>query len=577
MIATNTPVPPSRITIPATLRDSLMARLDRFMPVKEIAQIGAAIGREFSYELIAAVAPMPQAHARRRARALTESGLAFRRGTPPEATYTFKHALVQDAAYDSLLKSRRQELHAKIARVIEERFPNIGTSEPEVLAHHYTQAGEARSALLLWQKAGQLALTRMAVAESIAHLNKGLELSATLPASPERDAGELALRVLLGTAWLAFRGWSNPEVWNSFYPALALAKSLRRNDALLPIFVALTSHVITQGRMADALDWANEALDTATATGDSDLLISAHTLACSCYFWAGRLMEALEHSDRVWTLYDDKKHHHLAKLLNHDPKTVAGTYAPVCLWMLGYPDRGVSKRNETDAHARTLNHPFDLAFSLSAGSDIFHCRHESSELHRCAEEIKRLGHEHSLPFLLGFFAPIRLGLALIHDGKPAESVAALRSGLKVWEASDGKNYSPYLKAVVANGLAQSGNLDAALQLIDEQLAQIERPGWEERLYYAEVLRLKGWMLSLKGDFEGSERYYLASLDWAREQQARSWQLRTSTSLARLWQAQGKRRQGLELLAPIYGWFSEGFDTKDLRDAKALLDKLGDEA
>ena len=173
-----------------------MARLDRFMPVKEIAQIGAAIGREFSYELIAAVAPMPQAQLDDALAQLSASGLAFRRGTPPDAIYTFKHALVQDAAYDSLLKSRRQELHAKIARVIEQRFPNIKTTEPEVLAHHLTAAGLAEAAIPLWQAAGELALKRMALTEAISHLNQGLELVSTLPRSSQRDASELGLRSL---------------------------------------------------------------------------------------------------------------------------------------------------------------------------------------------------------------------------------------------------------------------------------------------------------------------------------------------------------------------------------------------
>ena len=227
------------VTIPATLRDSLMARLDRFMPVKEIAQIGAAIGREFSYELIEAVAPMPQAQLDDTLAQLTASGLAFRRGTPPDAVYTFKHALVQDAAYDSLLKSRRQELHAKIARVIEQRFPNIKDTEPEMLAHHLTTAGLAEAAIPLWQAAGELALKRMALTEAISHLNQGLELISSLPRSSERDASELGLRSLLGTAWLGLKGWAAPEIWPSLHPALSLAKSLERHDALGPVLWGL--------------------------------------------------------------------------------------------------------------------------------------------------------------------------------------------------------------------------------------------------------------------------------------------------------------------------------------------------
>ena len=224
------------VTIPTTLRDSLMARLDRFMPVKEIAQIGAAIGREFSYELITAVAPMPHAQLDAALAQLTASGLAFRRGTPPDAVYTFKHALVQDAAYDSLLKSRRQELHGKIARVIERRFPTVKVTEPELLAHHLTAAGLAEAAFPLWQEAGELALKRLALTEAVAHLNRGLELLATLPWSLQRDTNELGLRTRLGPAWVMLRGWAVPEIWTNLHPALALAKSLQRHDALVPIF-----------------------------------------------------------------------------------------------------------------------------------------------------------------------------------------------------------------------------------------------------------------------------------------------------------------------------------------------------
>ena len=561
------------VTIPATLRDSLMARLDRFMPVKEIAQIGAAIGREFSYELIAAVAPMPQAQLDDALAQLSESGLAFRRGTPPDAVYTFKHALVQDAAYDSLLKSRRQELHAKIARVIEQRFPNIKTTEPEVLAHHLTAAGLAEAAIPLWQAAGELALKRMALTEAISHLNQGLELVSTLPRSSERDASELGLRSLLGTAWLALKGWAAPEVWTSLHPALALAKSLERHDALLPILWGLTINVLTQGRVAESLPWAEEMLDIAKATGDADLLIAGHALACDCYCWAGEFTKALEHADKVLDLYDDEKHRHLADILNHDPKTSAGIYGSISTWMLGYPDRALRLSDEKDAHARRRGHPFDLGFALTMGrmSSITAVTHE--DLRKRAEECERLGRENSLPVLWAMLAPISYGLALIREGKPAEGIAPLKAGIAFWEASGGKVRSPTMKAFLAEAMALTGDLDNALQLIDEQIAQIERPGWEERLSYAEILRLKGWMLSLKGDLEGAERNFLASLDWARRQQAKMWELRTSTSLARLWQSQGKRQDAYELLAPVYGWFTEGFDTKDLLEAKALLDEL----
>ena len=287
----------------------------------------------------------------------------------------------------------------------------------------------------------------------------------------------------------------------------------------------------------------------------------------------GNLIESVEHGDQVLALYDGEKHRKLVDLLNHDPKTLVGVYSSICTWMLGYSDRAVRLNDEKDAHARRRAHPFDLGFALTVGAEVFDYRCEPDELRKRAEECERLGRDNNMPVLWALLAPLGYGVALIREGKAAEGVAPLKAGLTLWDASGGKVRSPYLKAVLADGMAHSGDIDGALQLIDEQIAQVERPDWEERLHYAGILRLKGWMLSLKGDLEGAERNYLASLDWAREQQAKSWELRTSTSLARLWQTQGKRKEAHDLLAPIYGWFTEGFDTKDLQEAKALLSEL----
>jgi predicted ATPase len=272
------------LAIPPTLRDSLMARLDRFAPVKEIAQIGAAIGREFSYELIAGVAPHPRPVLDQALAQLSQSGLAFQQGTPPHAVYTFKHALVQDAAYDSLLRRRRRELHGRIAGAIEERLPNIEATEPELLAYHYTEAKELDEAIPLWQKAGSLALKRLAFAEAIAHLNKGLELVSSVPLSPERAGKEVDLRSLLGTSWMGLKGYAVQEVWDTLHPALALATSLCRNDALLPILWGLWINVLCSGRMRESLRWAREILDAAEAYKDPDLLIVGQDAARSAYF-----------------------------------------------------------------------------------------------------------------------------------------------------------------------------------------------------------------------------------------------------------------------------------------------------
>ena len=561
------------VTIPATLRDSLTSRLDRVPPVKEIAQIGAAIGREFSYELIAAVAPMPRDELDDALARLSESGLAFRRGAPPDAVYTFRHALVQDAAYDSLLKRRRQELHAKIARVIDQDFAHIRLAEPELLAHHYTRAGLTEAAIPLWQAAGAVALQRRALTEAIAHLDRGIELVATLPRSLQRDANELGLRCLLGTAWTALKTWAAPEVWTSLHPALALAESLGRHDALVPVLSGLHNNVLGQGRVAEALTRAEEMVRIGSAAGAADVLIMGLVNACSCLSFAGRFSEALERAGQVLALYDPEAHGSLVHITNHDPKTAALMHSAISTWILGYPDRALRLNEEKDAHARERGHIFELGWALTMGPHEFDHRYGHEALRKRAEECERLGREHGMPFLCSALAPLAYGQALIRQGKPAEGMVPLRASLAFWDASGGKVRSPTLKAQLAEAMALIGDVDGALALIEEQIAQIERPGWEEQLYYAEILRLKGWMLSLRGDVAGAERVLLASLDQARRQRAKSWELRTAVSLARLWEGQ-RRRDAYEVLAPVYGWFTEGLDGRDMREAAWLLAELG---
>jgi predicted ATPase len=561
------------LAIPPTLRDSLMARLDRFAPVKEVAQIGAAIGREFSYELIAAIAPHSKPELDRALAQLAKSGLAFQQGTPPDAVYNFKHALVQDAAYDSLLRRRRQELHGKIAKVIEDRLPHTGATEPELLAHHYTEAKQPDRAIPLWQRAGSLALGRVALTEAIAHLNKGLEQGAALPPSAERDGSELDLRTLSGTAWMALKGWAAQEVWDSLFPALGLANSLRRNDSLVPILWGLYTHVICRGRVAESLRWVTQLVNAAETYGDPDLLIVAHLAALTAHFWLGNPIKAREHADRVLALYTEDRHAHLVGMLNWDPKTNSLGFLAHSTWMLGYPEQAVRILDAADDHARRRAHPFNLGFALTFGAQVFDHLREPDELLKRIEEADRVARENSLPFLTEYFVQICSGVVLIRKGQAVEGMPLIERGLAVWEAAGGQLRNAYCKSVLAEGMAQAGNLAEALDLIDSVIAQIERPGWEERHYYAETLRIKGWLLSLKGDPAWAERAYNASLDWARQQQARSWELRTATSYARLLRDQGRAGEARDLLAPVYGWFSEGFATKDLKDAKALLEEL----
>jgi predicted ATPase len=413
----------------------------------------------------------------------------------------------------------------------------------------------------------------MALAEAIAHLNRGLELVAALPASAARDGSELDLRTLLSTARIALQGWQVQEVWDSLHPALGLANSLRRSDALVPILWGLFIHVLTRGRVAESLHWVTQLMNATETYGDPGLLIVGHLAAVLAHFWLGDPIKTQVHAERVLALYGEERHGHLLGILNHDPKTLSLVFSALSTWMLGYPEQAARISDAKEAHARRRQHPFDLGWALTSGAQLFDHLREPDELLKRVEEADRVGRENSLPFVTECRVPISSGIALIRKGRVAEGMASLEAGLAVWEKGGGRINNPYLKSVLADGMAQLGDLHGALHLIDEIIAQVERPGWEERWYFAETLRIKGGILAFDGDLPGAERAYIASLEYARQQQAKSWELRTATNYARLLHDQGRAREAHDLLAPVYSWFTEGFGTKDLKEAKALLDEL----
>jgi predicted ATPase len=330
---------------------------------------------------------------------------------------------------------------------------------------------------------------------------------------------------------------------------------------------------LSAGRTDESLRWIAQISDAATAYRDPNLLILEHYCALNSHFFLGEPIKARQHADQILSLYSQEQHGHLVRVINEDPKTVALALGAHAAWMLGYPEQGVKMIKTACDHARQVGHPFDLGWALTFGAQIFDHLGEPDERLNRAAEAERLGRENSLLFVTEVLAPYSSGIAMIQKGQAGQGMAMLERALAVWEGGGGRSNGPYLKSELAEGKAQLGDLAGALVLIDEAIAQIERPGWEERHYYAEALRIKGWLLSLKGDLAGAERCYLASLDWARTQQAKSWELRTATSYARLMRDQGRAREARDLLAPIYAWFTEGFETKDLKDAKALLQEL----
>jgi class 3 adenylate cyclase/tetratricopeptide (TPR) repeat protein len=561
----------ANVRIPETLRDSLMARLDRVAVSKEIAQVGSVIGREFSYELIAGLELMSEDALGDGLRQLTASGLATCHGEIPNAVYTFSHALVQDAAYDSLLKSRRKQLHGEVAHLLEERWPATRDQAPELLAFHHTAAERHAVAAPLWLRAGEAAIERFALPEAITHLRTGMSALSKLRPSNTRDRTEIALRTALGPALVAHRGWAHAEVSETLEPAWRLAQSLKQGTAYLPILNALSVHYMSAGQLTESLRWADRLLKAGAEFGDDRLEIIGHRGACACEYWLGEFASARSSGDEVHRLYDSKRHAGLVALTNSDPFTGEGIYRGQYLWMMGYPAQALAANQAMEANARRVDHPFDLAFALTLGAQLFDYLCDSEALLQRTEEAERISREHGIPLIGDIMSEISRGVAWLRAGRLAEALTQLDRGIERLMATGHRIWIWYLRALRAEALALTGDLDGASALIEESITRLE--AGEERSHYAEVLRLKGWILILRGEPDQAAAILRKALTAARHQRAKSWELRAATTLARLLASRGDEAEALAVLAPVHDWFTEGRDTRDLKEAAQLLAEL----
>ncbi len=560
-----------KVSIPETLRDSLMARLDRAADVKRIAQIGSVIGREFGYDLVAEIVKMSAAGLSDALARLVASELASCRGSIPEAIYTFKHALVQDAAYESLLKSQRMTLHGMIGQALEKRWPESRDAKPELLASHYTAAGHFEVAIPHWRRAGELAMKRFALREAIAHLNNGMALINKLASGPTRDLLELELRTVLGPAVVAQHGWGQNEVSRTLEPAWTLAESLDHRPAYAPVLHSLWVHYLCVDRLNLSLKSAEKLLSAGVAASDDALEIVGHRAAVGSHYWLGNFTAAHRQGNALREMYDAHRHWHIAQDTNTDPLTGDGIYRGQYLWMLGYPDQARAASDEKDEHARRRNHPFDLAFALTLGAQVFDFLREPDELLSRTEEAEQVCREHGVVLLGEIMAEISRGIVSLRAGRASDSVVQLEKAIARLEATGHRIWIRYLKGLQGEALALTGDLEGASALVEESVIATENG--EERSHYAELLRLKGWLLMQRGRPQDAEAALRASIDVARAQQAKSWELRTTTTLARLLAERQERAVAQQILGEIYGWFTEGFDTKDLKEAKALLESL----
>jgi predicted ATPase len=565
------------LAIPATLHAALLARLDRLAPVKAVAQLGAVLGRTFAYAWLQAVTPLDEAALQQALAQLVDAELLYQRGVPPQATYLFKHALIQDAAYQSLLKSTRQQYHQRIAQVLEAQFPETAEAQPELLAHHCTEAGLTAPAVGYWQRAGQRAVERSANVEAITHLTKGLAILTSLPDTRERRQQELDVQLALGPALVAIKGPAAPEVEQAYARAQELCQQVGETPQHFPVLWGLWRFYNNRADYPRARALGERLLRLAQQVHDAALLLEAHHALWGTLLWSGEFASARAHIEQGRALYDPQQHHAHARLYGHDPGVCGLSCAALSLWILGYPDQALQRRREALTLAHAVAHPYSLAMTLRWASELHQSRREPQAAHELAEACVVLADEQGFAQELARATIIR-GWALTTRGHGAEGLAQMHQGLAAYRATGTEQRRPYYLALLAEASGSLGQTAEGPSPLAEALATVERHG--ERWWAAELHRLQGELrLAQAGARQQvpeaeAEACFHQALELARSQQAKSFELRAATSLARLWQQQGKRGAASELLAPIYGWFTEGFDTADLQEAKALLEALG---
>jgi len=556
------------LSIPATLHASLIARLDRLGPsAKEVAQIGAVIAREFGYDLIEPVAQRPSLELRAGLDRLAEAGLVFCRGVAPHSSYLFKHALVQDAAYVTLLRARRQELHARVATVLEHHFADLVERQPELLAHHLTAAGTSERAVDQWLKAGQYAAQRLAHLEAIRHFERGLAILPALGEGRERDRREVELQLARGLSLLTAEGFASTEAAKAYALARQLAE---REDNIRPLFTAvygLWQSTVGSGMVASARELSDRLLRLTEGSEDDGLRLQAYHSAWSTSLFAGEPAAAREHCEAGRRLYDPERHRsHRLVYGGHDPGMCAGCMGAQAYWLLGYPKRGLTLGSAALAMAERGGHPFSLVQAMLYNAMLHLDRGEPELALQLLDAAETLAAEQRLGFTLE--PRLLRGGAVMTQGAFQDAVACLRQGL---EAQRTNQTRPLGFALLAEVLVKQGEHTAALATVRDGLKTQDETG--HGLWHAELHRVEGVALLGLNRLEEARSALEAALRIARRQHAKAYELRAATSLARLWGEQGRRAEGRDLLAPLYGWFTEGFDTADLKEAAALLSEL----
>jgi len=562
------PLPP--LAIPTSLHASLTARLDRLASVRHVAQIGAVFGRWFRYTSLRAVCGLPEDELQASLARLVASELVFQSGTPPEAIYTFKHALVQEAAYGSLLRNARQRLHGQIAEALETLSPELIDSQPEFFARHYTEAGLVERSVFYWHKAAQRSVARSAMAEAAAQFQKALDQLALLPDDAARQCRELEFYSALGAVLQAIKGFAAPETGDAYVRARELWERLGSPSEFLHIPRGQSIYYAIRGQFDLALRMDKDLLRLSRQRNDPARLVLAHYSAGRTLMFIGRLVSSQSHLEEALALYDRASHASLVDQAGVDPYVTAQAILATVDFCRGYPDRALARSNAAIAESLRLGHQPSLAVTLAFGARLVLFLGDNTALDERAGQLIAVSTERSFAYWRAL-GTIYSGWAKVKYGDVAEGMHLIRSGSTAYCATGAAAWVPLHLGLLAGACEIAGQLEEGLSLLDEALPIMDRTG--ERWFAAELYRHKGQLLLRQGHPEAAEELYRKALGIAEEQGAKLWELRAAMSLARLRLDQGRHAEGRDLLAPVYGWFTEGFDTPDLKEAKALLDEL----
>jgi class 3 adenylate cyclase/predicted ATPase len=563
---------PGALAVPSTLQASLMARLDRLPAATQVAQLGAVIGREFSYNLLIAVAELPDARLSKGLEELVAAGLVFRRGLPPEAIYTFKHALVQEIAYASLLKSRRQRVHRRIAETVRDQLPEQAHAQPEIVAHHFTQAGVPAPAVEWWGEAGDLALRRSAYAEAIAHLEQAIRMADGLGKGPDQRRSRLRLQVTYGNALRVARGFGVVETQSAFAVARDLAADIEDVSERFPAYYGLWSGSFLRGDLAPMQEVAAAFLRDVQSRPASPEAAIAHRICGMTRWFEGNFVAARKHLEQALAIYDAVRDRDLVFRFGQDVASPAMVYLAMVLWPLGLLECAGSLHEEAVQHALRTKHVPTISYAYAHAVIFEMIRRDRVRVAPHLESLLGVAREHAMPLFIAF-GTFQDGWTQANSADREAGIEKMHEGIRLLRLQLLGTFMPLFMTLLAETELEAGRPGAGLAILDEQLATIERTG--QRWYLAELHRARGEILlrCQPRDTTEAEAAFARAIDIARGQSARLFELQAAVSLGRLWREQGKRAQARDLLGPIYNWFTEGLDAPELNEAKALLERI----